>query len=65
MKNKVFWFIPAGLIALSGYAWGYIDPGSAGALLQLLMAAIVGFLSYIVIAKKKVINFIKRIFKKD
>jgi len=60
---KLFTYIIAITLALTGKSYAYLDPGSAG-LIQMLLAAIAGVFASLMIYWNRFKQFITKIFKK-
>ncbi|MBY0372141.1 hypothetical protein K2X33_15775 [bacterium] len=48
-------------VLFSPPAWGYIDPGTSGVILQLVLGGAIGALFYL----RKVITFVARMFRRE
>ena len=60
---RLFFYIIAITLALTGKSYAYLDPGSAG-LIQMLLAAIAGAFASLMIYWNRFKQFVIKIFKK-
>lgn len=54
------WFLGLYALTLSLPAWGYIDPGTSGVILQILIGGAIGALFYVKKASQLFMGFFRR-----
>ena len=64
MSLKKFFYSLFLLLLLSNPSYAYLDPGTGSVLLNLIVGAIAGLLSFVSFYWKKIKTFLKKIFLK-